>query len=543
MSKVHPDALAMMEMPTDGGDPVHLRVMAGEPIFVLGANGTGKSALVHMIVDQLGGTAVYLQGARTATFEDVTLQMTPRSRRDFDINSRSWDRQPDTRWRHPSPAARNEKAIHDLHATETEYGQAAIDEIKLRVEATTTKAVERLQGQASPLDRLNRLLRQAGLPVEIIRVGSELKARRGSIDFSIAKMSDGERSALILIADVISSAPGSVFVIDEPELHLHRSIVVPLLKSVIVERPDCGFVVSTHELELPATIETARSLLIRGCVWNGDTIASWIIDQLPPAAEIPEDLRVDVLGSRRKILFIEGTDASRDQPLYSLLFPGVSLRPKNTSKGVRQAVDGLASVFQDHSVEPFGLIDNDHMAPDTISKLEARGIFALPMFAVESLYYCREARAAVAAMVQGSEAELLLNAETAAIEAASLAAEHLAARLAEYEIRERVLSELPARQDLASAGGTIAISLLSPYPTELAALRALVEAGDLEAIINRYPVRSSGVLEAIAKALKFSSQTQYEKAVREAVGADESLAVRLRAKLGSLSAKLSDATP
>ena len=61
-------------------------------------------------------------------------------------------------------------------------------------------------------------------------------------------MSDGERSALVLIAEVVAAAAGSVFLIDEPELHLHRSIVVPLIGSMIRENPASTFIVSTHEL-------------------------------------------------------------------------------------------------------------------------------------------------------------------------------------------------------------------------------------------------------------------------------------------------------
>ena len=56
--------------------------------------------------------------------------------------------------------------------------------------------------------------------------------------YSFAKMSDGERTCLIFAAEVVSAPPGSVFVVDEPELHLHRSIIVPLLKSLIETRAD-----------------------------------------------------------------------------------------------------------------------------------------------------------------------------------------------------------------------------------------------------------------------------------------------------------------
>jgi hypothetical protein len=55
---------------------------------------------------------------------------------------------------------------------------------------------------------------------------------------------------------------------------------------------------------------------------------------VPPGAEIDETLKRDLLGARRKMLFVEGTTRSLDAPLYSLLFPQVSVIPKKlTEKG------------------------------------------------------------------------------------------------------------------------------------------------------------------------------------------------------------------
>src|SRR5665213_3117058 len=48
-------------------------------------------------------------------------------------------------------------------------------------------------------------------------------------------------------------------------------------------------------------------------------------------------------------------------------------------------------------------------------------------------------------------------------------------------------------------------------------------AGDLDSIIARYPVRESGVLGAIAKALRFKDRYDYERAALARVGADNAL--------------------
>ena len=116
------------------------------------------------------------------------------------------------------------------------------------------------------------LLRQGNLPITVAIDRAELQARGDGDLYSIAKMSDGERSALVLIAEVVAAAAGSVFLIDEPELHLHRSIVVPLIGSMIRENPASTFIVSTHELELPATCAQASVVIVRSCYWKGGAI-------------------------------------------------------------------------------------------------------------------------------------------------------------------------------------------------------------------------------------------------------------------------------
>ncbi|EAS2265009.1 ATP-binding cassette domain-containing protein, partial [Salmonella enterica] len=220
-----------------------------KPVFILGRNGTGKSALVHFIRSQLqyqySGRLIYLPGSRPSYFDGDSLNMTPNSRLQFENNSSSWDSSPDIRIRPVSGTTRNERAIYDLQAAELQYHVDAAYDIKQNGKESLSIGI--LQSRSSPLDRVNRLLLQSNLPVSTIIDTGELKARRDGNTYSISRMSDGERTALILIADVIAAKPDSCFLIDEPELHLHRSIVVPLIAALISERPDCTFLVSTHE--------------------------------------------------------------------------------------------------------------------------------------------------------------------------------------------------------------------------------------------------------------------------------------------------------
>ncbi len=98
---------------------------------------------------------------------------------------------------------------------------------------------------------------------------------------------------------------------------------------------------------------------MRNCNWLGDQPQSWEFDVIAANAPIPEELRLDVLGSRKQIVFVEGKASSLDKPLYSLLFPSATIVSRNSSREVRQAVQGLRANQDTHHTIAFGIIDND----------------------------------------------------------------------------------------------------------------------------------------------------------------------------------------
>src|SRR5690606_1725726 len=138
-------------------------------------------------------------------------------------------------------------------------------------------------------------------------------SKKGSNPYSIAELSDGERNAILIAADVLTAKPNTVFVIDEPERHLHRSITSPLLSSLFQKRTDCSFVIATHDLNLPLDNPDASVLIIRDCKWSGSHIAGWETDLVSSGLEIDYNIKQDILGPQRTLLFVEGTDSSLDK--------------------------------------------------------------------------------------------------------------------------------------------------------------------------------------------------------------------------------------
>lgn len=336
---------------------------------------------------------------------------------------------------------------------------------------------------------------------------------------------------------------GALLLIDEPERHLHRSIVSPLLSLLLKERPDCAFIVSTHEPLLPVDNPGSKVLLTRGCVYEGDKVVSYDIDLLENTNGIDDDLKRTILGERRKIVFVEGVEHSLDKPLYSLLFPNASIVAKANCREVENAVVGIKGTAELHWVKPFGLVDNDSSDPQRIADLQTKGVIPLNVYSVESIHYHPEVQMLVgeklAEVVSGDLTEKLGKANKDAIKAIRDNAKHLSERIAEKSARAQVFALLPKKGEVAAGGKrTAEIDFAKYAQDEAARIEALIHSSDFVGVLQRYPIRESPALDVIAKALNFANRALYEAAVRNLLVRDSEAVKRVRILLGSFPADL-----
>lgn len=328
--------------------------------------------------------------------------------------------------------------------------------------------------------------------------------------------------------------------IDEPERYLHRAIIEPFLSAVFDERQDCAFIVSTHEIALPAMNPDARVLLIRSCSWAGDKPSTWDVELIQLHSSMPEELKRAILGARAKILFVEGESDSLDRRLYRTLFPAVSVRPVGSCEDVRRVVSGLRETRDDHGFEAFGLIDGDDRNEEEVERLKKNHVFVLDSYSTESLYYCQDVIQAVAerqAEPGGNTGDLVRKATDNALRTLENndIAERMAARRCLRKVQQRVLSNLNWERIKNSDSGKIALPPVeSNYREEMERFNDLMTARNLDALIERYPLRESAALENIAKSLEFRNRSLYEKTALFKIGSDEKLSSKLKARLGGL---------
>ena len=76
-------------------------------------------------------------------------------------------------------------------------------------------------------------------------------------------MSDGERVVLYLIAQALSVPNNKILIVDEPEIHLHRSIMNRLWTAIEDERQDCLFIYITHDTQFAANHQDTKKIWVK----------------------------------------------------------------------------------------------------------------------------------------------------------------------------------------------------------------------------------------------------------------------------------------
>ena len=520
-----------------GQQPLAFNVIVVQALFVVGANGSGKSGLIHNFYLAHQATARRISAHRQTWFSSGGINLSPQQKRQTEENIRSWDQSANARWTEHGADVRPSVALFDLMDAENVRAR----EITAAVDQRDMTLAETLAQKDAPLKVINELLRLANIPIAVsARKNEEIVAsKNGGASFGIEQLSDGERNALLIAANVLTAPPGILFLIDEPERHLHRSIISPLLTQLFAKRSDCSFVVSTHDVMLPMDNPTALILLVRNCTYQRDAIVGRDVDLLEGQAEISDDLKKDILGARRKVLFIEGEEHSLDKSLFAIVFPGVSIIPKSSCRDVEHAVTGIRGAKSFHWVNAFGIIDNDGRTLDDVERLKRSGVYALCVYSVESVYYHTEVQRRVAsrfaAAIGGDAAARLSAATTDALAAIQPHAQRLSQRAVEKSIRERIIRRLPGQPEIAAQNPiNISVDVAEASAQQRAHLDTALAAGNLVEVITKYPVRETPALDVIAGRLGFRDRSQYEDAVRTLLMNDNDALTFVRSLFGSL---------
>ena len=527
------------EVPTAGG-LVSLPIIAGHPLLVVGANGAGKSSLMQKLY-QTHRSATRIAAHRQNWMDSNYVTFSPRDKVQTENNIKNQDVQPQGRWKEWNAGTRSTMVIANLLDEDNEHARKVRDAFA----AGDIDSAHVLSETLPALEKINLLFAGSGIPITLsIGPNSSLVAtKNGGPAFSAEALSDGERNALLISGTILTAPPRSPVLVDEPERHLHPSIVTPLLLQLFALRSDCAFVVSTHELTLAVSLPGSRTVIVRDTRVLNDVGVEWDIDILDAGADVDEETKLSILGARRKILFIEGTPNSLDQPLYELLFPNVSIVPKETCGAVERSVESINAAQSISWVKPFGIVDQDQLDTTKRAELATKNVFALSVYSVEALYYHPNVITRVAsrlARVNGKDPQTLVaNAKSEVIRVVTSDADRLAARMTEQAVKDAAsLQMLDWKKIQHGENLDIQVDAQAAYVAEKARLQGLIAANDVSGIMCRYPVRETSTLGTVVAALGFKSRADYEGAVRKLIKEDAAAKAEMLSFFGGLPAAL-----
>jgi hypothetical protein len=271
-----------------------------------------------------------------------------------------------------------------------DYGQLLVylfsDEFQKSVEyRRSAKAKEEVKEWIEPptskLDIIKGIW-ESLLPNRQLEVGASeinVKSKGCSEIYGARDLSDGERIIFYLIGECLAAPDNAVIIIDEPELHLHKSIQADLWDAIEAERSDCIFVYLTHDLEFATSRVEAPKICLRE--YDG---ANWEWYLVPPDSSIPEDILLQILGSRRPVLFVEGETTSWDYLLYSYAYPGYNLAQVASCEHVIHATGSFSTLKNLHHLECHGIVDRDRRTEEQIEYLQSRNVSVLEVSEIEN---------------------------------------------------------------------------------------------------------------------------------------------------------------
>lgn len=209
-----------------------------------------------------------------------------------------------------------------------------------------------------------------------------VKVEKNGSKYSINGLSDGERCILFYIGNVLLAPENSYIIVDEPETFLNAAVYNELWDLLISERPDCQFIFASHNMDF------VQSRTNAAYIWCKKFEAPYSLEYqiLDDSLNLPLNLLTEVSGTKKPILFCEGTKTSVDYQIYSKLFSEFCfVKPVQGHKQVIQHTKAYNDLQHIHGNIAFGIIDNDWMDEKSIQEYKDKNIIVLPFNEVEMI--------------------------------------------------------------------------------------------------------------------------------------------------------------
>ena len=350
-------------------------------LTIIGGAGAGKTRFMKRLME-LNGDRVYCLSAVSAPFPERE-----ESKRKGSIDALYREAVDKQSYMRTDAVSELDKLIYMLFIDELEYL------LTMKEQEMTNHRKVKLR--PTKLDRLASLW-------EKVYPGNRIVRSKGSLMFSTlagddhitaGELSQGEVTTLYYAAGVLYAMPNAIIFIDSPSLYLHPTVLNNLWNQIEELRPDCTFVYNSVDVEFVSSRSHNVSIWVKSYdarkeAWNYEIIAP---------GELHEDIFVDLIGSRRPVMFIEG-DArhSIDVRLYPLVFPDFTVKPLGSCDKVIEATRSFNSIKNVHHIESRGIVDRDRRTDKEVSYLRAKSVMVPEVAEVENLFLLEDVIKAMA---------------------------------------------------------------------------------------------------------------------------------------------------
>jgi len=294
-----------------------------------------------------------------------------------------------------------------------------------------------IEKPVTKLDRIQRIW-------ELVLPHRKLIKRAGKIEtypsglanqvYNASEMSDGERVIFYLIGEVVSVPANSLIIVDEPEMHLHKAITKQLWDEIELERTDCSFIYLTHDIDFATSRQNSTKIWMKGYTNN-----LWDYEFLEVDDTFPEQLYLEIIGSRQPILFIEGEISSVDYKILPLIFTELNVKSVGSCHKVFEITKSFNSQNSFHHIQSFGLIDRDRRTDEEINHINSPNIWVAQVSEIENFLLLEDIVKTVASVMMKSPDEIF---ESVKVNVISFFKENLLQQALEHTISkiERVFN-------------------------------------------------------------------------------------------------------
>lgn len=372
-------------MPNRSGIGAHEKIDVSGHIVLIGANGSGKTRLGIWLEAHLQAQhAVHRISAQKAlAIPEFAALMTLEQATKNLIFGRSDE--------HASAARKNQDRYGGNPAT------FLLDDYQKVLSLLFAKSSERDRKHTEDTKKSQGYIPVADAPIDtIVKIWGDIMPHReikfldGKVlvkktdvpEYHGKEMSDGERVALYLIGQCLCAPENSIIIVDEPEIHLHQSLIDKLWNKVEELSQSKTIIYITHDLGFASSRTDAKKIWVKSYSGN----ESWTWDEVPVDESLPDSMVLAIIGSRKKIMFCEGDSGSHDVAIYQIVYPSYHVIPRGGCAKVIESTKALRNNASLHHMDAVGIIDSDYREPGEVVALLGHGIHTIPVAEIENIF-------------------------------------------------------------------------------------------------------------------------------------------------------------